>query len=221
MESKIKFGQMIDYLRKQNGLTMEEFGDIFGKTKSTVSRWINGSRFPKIPEAEEIADYFDIPFEVLVFGAGTDNNDINLIYFQLNEINQTKVYNYADDLLSQQRTVEVVGQTAAGEALTYGDDMVEEETVSYVPKGADKALYIKGDSMEPVIKDNSIVFYKEQPQVENGEIAIVEIHSEAVTCKKVKFDYENRKIILESLNDKYEDMVFKDDEVRVLGKVLQ
>ena len=38
MESKIIFGEMIDYLRKKNDLSMEEFGNIFDKNKSTIIR---------------------------------------------------------------------------------------------------------------------------------------------------------------------------------------
>lgn len=40
MKSKIIFGQMIDYYRKQEGLTMEALGRELGRTKSSISRWI-------------------------------------------------------------------------------------------------------------------------------------------------------------------------------------
>lgn len=59
MKSKIIFGQMIDYFRNENSLTMEELGRRLGKNKSSISRWISGERYPKIEEIEEIAKYFN------------------------------------------------------------------------------------------------------------------------------------------------------------------
>ena len=38
MKSKIIFGQMVDYFRKENNLTMEELGNQLGKAKSSISR---------------------------------------------------------------------------------------------------------------------------------------------------------------------------------------
>ena len=35
-----KLGQMIDHFRKARSLTMDELGEMLGKTTSTVSRWV-------------------------------------------------------------------------------------------------------------------------------------------------------------------------------------
>lgn len=144
MKSKMIFGEMIDYLRKQHDLSMEEFGSIFGKNKSTISRWIKGTRFPKIEEAEEIANHFNIPFEVLIFGAGGENNIYN-IYNQLHPPRQEKVYHYAEQQLEEQnhtQTVVTLGKTAAGDPI-YQEDIIEEEKeVSAVPAGAEVGLLI-------------------------------------------------------------------------------
>lgn len=135
-----------------------------------------------------------------------------------------KVYNYAEKQLEEQnekKKVYTFGQTAAGPAIEYGDPDVESHYVESVPASADMALTISGDSMEPDFPNGSIVFYKRQPQVEHGEIAIIEIEGNAVTCKKVCYDFDNKKIVLQSLNDKYDDMEFEADQVRILGKVVK
>ncbi|WP_414838908.1 LexA family protein [Carnobacterium sp. TMP28] len=95
------------------------------------------------------------------------------------------------------------------------------ETMLYVPKQAECTLVVQGDSMEPEIKDGSIVFYKQQENVVNGEIAIVEVDGDGGTRKKVKFDYDNDKIILQSLNDKYQDIILNGSQVRIIGKVVK
>ena len=224
-KDKIVFGKMIDKHRKLMGISMEELGRRLNKDKSTISRWVKGERFPKIEEAEEIADFFNIPFETLIFGEKEmKKSGISTIYAQLEHPRQQKVCSYAENQLEEQNKIvsfPVYGKTAAGTSpVTYGDPDVEHKDFSSVPAGADVALVVSGDSMEGLISDGSIVFYKRQPTVENGEIAIVEVDGDGVTCKRVKFDYENEKIILQSENDKYDDMVFKDSQVRILGKVL-
>ncbi|EFO68759.1 helix-turn-helix domain-containing protein [Lactobacillus iners] len=224
-ESKIIFGQMIDYFRKQNNLTMEELGQKLGKATSSISRWVSGERYPKIEEIEQIANFFNTDIYTLIFGFNYNEDsksDLLTVYNQLADIRKHKVYSYAQQQLDEQnkkRSIYVVGTSAAGEPIEYGDfdsEMIQTD----VPAKADKAIHIKGDSMEPKIASNSIIFYHEQPTLEIGEIGIFEINGSAVTCKKYYVDYESKKIILKSINPKYEPMYFARDQVRILGKVV-
>lgn len=228
-ESKIIFGQMIDYFRRQNNLTMEELGQKLGKATSSISRWVSGERYPKIEEIEQIAIFFNTDIYTLIFGFNYNENsksDLLTVYNQLADIRKHKVYSYAQQQLDEQnsnlnkkRSIYVVGTSAAGEPIEYGDfdsEMIQTD----VPAKADKAIHIKGDSMEPKIASNSIIFYHEQPTLEIGEIGIFEINGSAVTCKKYYVDYESKKIILKSINPKYEPMYFARDQVRILGKVV-
>ena len=224
-ESKIIFGQMIDYFRKQNNLTMEELGQKLGKATSSISRWVSGERYPKIEEIEQIANFFNTDIYTLIFGFNYNEDsksDLLTVYNQLAEMRKHKVYSYAQQQLDEQnkkRSIYVVGTSAAGEPIEYGD-FDSEMMQTDVPAKADKAIHIKGDSMEPKIASNSIIFYHEQPTLEIGEIGIFEINGSAVTCKKYYVDYESKKIILKSINPKYEPMYFARDQVRILGKVV-
>ena len=224
-ESKIIFGQMIDYFRKQNNLTMEELGQKLGKATSSISRWVSGERYPKIEEIEQIANFFNTDIYTLIFGFNYNEDsksDLLTVYNQLADIRKHKVYSYAQQQLDEQnkkRSIYVVGTSAAGEPIEYGDfdsEMIQTD----VPAKADKAIHIKGDSMEPKIASNSIIFYHEQPTLEIDEIGIFEINGSAITCKKYYVDYESKKIILKSINPKYEPMYFARDQVRILGKVV-
>lgn len=229
-ESKIIFGQMIDYFRKQNNLTMEELGQKLGKATSSISRWVSGERYPKIEEIEQIANFFNTDIYTLIFGFNYNEDsksDLLTVYNQLTDIRKHKVYSYAQqqldeqtDNLNEHRSIYLVGSSAAGLPLDYGDLDAELIDLSNIPAKADKAIHIKGDSMEPKIASNSIIFYHEQPTLEIGEIGIFEINGSAVTCKKYYVDYESKKIILKSINPKYEPMYFARDQVRILGKVV-
>uniref|UniRef100_UPI00403FA8BB S24 family peptidase n=1 Tax=Lentilactobacillus hilgardii TaxID=1588 RepID=UPI00403FA8BB len=80
-------------------------------------------------------------------------------------------------------------------------------------------MTVDGDSMEPLLKKGSQVFIHYQPEVENGEIAIVHIRDIGVTCKKLYVNEDNT-VTLRSINEAYDDMSFDCDEVNVIGKVI-
>ncbi|MCV3197089.1 S24 family peptidase [Enterococcus faecium] len=135
-----------------------------------------------------------------------------------------KVYNFTEAQLHEQnnKVVPLVGTTAANpNELSYGDINMEDSIEINVPKKAECALVVKGDSMEPEYQNGDIVFYKSQPAVENGEMAIVEIDGDGVTLKKVYYNYDDDKVVLRSLNGKYEDRELEPERVRILGKVVK
>ena len=219
----MNIGNRMKQRRKQLKLSADEVAEKIGVSRSNVYRYEKGD-IEKLPleVLEPLSEILQTtPQQLMGWESG---DDILPIYNQLNPPRQKRVYSFAEKELEDQNKVvsfPVYGKTAAGtDPVTYGDPDVEHKDFSNVPAGADVALVVSGDSMEDLIPDGSIVFYKRQESVENGEIAIVEIEGDGVTCKRVKFDYENEQIILESENDKYDDMVFKDDQVRILGKVL-
>ncbi|QTJ57562.1 hypothetical protein B8A39_06550 [Dolosigranulum pigrum] len=228
MESKIVFGEMLNYFRKEKGWTMEELGMKMGKTKSAVSRWVSGSNYPKVDDIEKLVQLFDTDVQTLVFG-GEETQDLPLlsIYNELTPPRQQKVYHYAEEQLDEQQLEEhsniymIHGRaSAAGSAIEVDDNDARMNVVnsSTIPNGADEIVKITGDSMEPLIKKGSSVYIRHQPTIENGEIAIVRIEDIGVTCKKVYKN--NQQVRLKSINTTYDDMIFAADEITILGKVL-
>ncbi len=209
---------------KSKNITQKQLANNIGISPSTLSDYLNLRSNPSHGVIQKIADYFgvgksDIDTTFKDIPKSSLSSKVVKIMESLEEPRQQNVYSFAEHQLKEQNessTVYLVGQTAAGSPISYGDTSYE--TISAdVPRGADGALLVRGDSMSPTIEDNSIIFYKSQPVVENGEIAIIEIGGGEVTCKKFYFNGE--KVILRSINDKYEDMIF-DNGVRVIGKVI-
>lgn len=125
------------------------------------------------------------------------------------------------------RRIPVFGNVAAGvpiDAITDIEDyeeMWEDEASRY---GELFALRIKGDSMEPRICSGDIVIVRAQPDVENGETAIVCINGDQATCKKVQKTQDG--LMLISTNPKYDPMFFswkqvEDLPITVIGKVIE
>lgn len=122
----------------------------------------------------------------------------------------------------EKKRFRLLGNIACGEPI-----FANEEHELYVVAGADIdadfCLKAKGDSMTGArIFDGDIVFIKEQPVVENGEIAAVIIGDDA-TLKRVQYDRENNEIALFAENPAYKTMRYKDaelDSIRILGKAV-
>ncbi|WP_373757864.1 helix-turn-helix domain-containing protein [Jeotgalibaca porci] len=209
-------------------MTLEEVGEIVGVGKSTVRKWENGmidnmkrDKIALLAKALKIS-----PLVLLSEDSSSDEveHNITTIYNQLTPPRKTKVYDFASRQLHEQsnKVVPLVGATAANpQVLEYADAINDISINTDVPNSADCALVVRGNSMETDYMDGSIVFYKRQEMVENGELAIVEIDGDGVTFKKVIFDYENQQLILRSLNPEYPDRILKDNEYRIIGKVVK
>ena len=93
---------------------------------------------------------------------------------------------------------------------------------SDVPSKADFGIRISGDSMSPLIKNNSIVWIKEQLEINSGEIGIFILNNESF-CNKLKIEVINntRTVSLVSVNPRNKPItITKRDNLRTVGKVL-
>jgi len=204
-------------------MTQDELAEQLKTTRQSISRYENGERKANQDILFDLADIFKISINNF-FPPTEQSTSIETIYNQLDPPRKAKVYNFAERQLREQnnKVVPLFGQTAANPTeLTYGDSTYGETVEVNVPDKADCALVVKGDSMEPEYHDGDIVFYKTQPIIENGETAIVEINGDGVTLKKVYFNYDEDKVVLRSLNDKYSDRELLPDQVRILGKAVK
>ncbi|MCJ8183948.1 XRE family transcriptional regulator [Lactiplantibacillus pentosus] len=224
------FSTNLKYLRKLHGLDQQSFAKKINRSVSTVSEWESGKYTPKAGILADIANMFNVKLDDMmskdlsIIKEDIFDNTISVMKL-LDPDRQQNVYKYADNQLKEQNgkvvNLPLVGKTAANPTeLTYGDVEIEHDDFTDVPHGADTAIRIQGDSMEPLIHDGQIIFYHRQEEVENGEIAIVEIDGDGVTCKQIYYDYTSDEVILRSINKKYEPRHVKDDQVRIIGRVI-
>ncbi|HAP3748828.1 TPA: helix-turn-helix transcriptional regulator [Enterococcus faecalis] len=105
METNKIFGLRLKQLRKEKGITLDALADSIGTTKTTLSRYENGIRSPKISILTKLAEYFKVDVTWL---SGLDNNEneqeINItpIFTKLTKENKQDVYNYAEQKLAKQ-----------------------------------------------------------------------------------------------------------------------
>lgn len=232
-------GQKIRNLRLSKKLTLEELADKLNSSypgtvsfnKGKLSKWENEKEEPKLSSMRILADFYRISIDDFYSSSTPKPTTLTLINDtskQLNDDRQENVLEFAKEQLEEQNNNIVdfpTGrETAAGSPL---DGDVQDGNCSFVkldstivPRGADELITIAGNSMEPTYEDGSQVFIHYQPSVEQGEIAVVNIQDTGVTCKKIYYDWEEGDIILHSINDKYDDMIYPMNQVRIIGKVL-
>lgn len=109
----------------------------------------------------------------------------------------------------------LLGEIACGEPI-FADENKESFVMADMDIRADFCLRAKGDSMiNARIYDGNLVFIKEMPMVDNGDIAAVIIDDEA-TLKKVYYYPDKGKLVLYPENPDYEPFVYIGEEMNTI-----
>ncbi len=119
-------------------------------------------------------------------------------------------------------TLPVMGRIAAGvpiEAISQESHRVAVPGDMLSGKGHHYALEVKGDSMiEAGINDGDVVVIRETSVAETGDIVVALVEGHEATLKR--FRRKGGAIALEAANPAYETRVFRDDQVKVQGKLV-
>ena len=116
----------------------------------------------------------------------------------------------------------VMGRIAAGvpiEAISEVSRKVAVPGQMLGGKGSHYALEVKGDSMiDAGINDGDVVVIREGSTADTGDIVVALVKGHEATLKR--FRRSGGMIALEAANPAYETRVFRDDQVKVQGKLV-
>ncbi|WP_322893620.1 MULTISPECIES: transcriptional repressor LexA [unclassified Yoonia] len=115
----------------------------------------------------------------------------------------------------------VMGRIAAGVPIEAISEVSHHIHVpqSMLGKGDHYALEVKGDSMiEAGINDGDVVVIRETSTANNGDIVVALVADQEATLKR--FRRNGSTIALEAANPAYETRVFRDDQVKVQGRLV-
>ncbi|HEM3652300.1 TPA: helix-turn-helix domain-containing protein [Streptococcus suis] len=229
---------LIDEIRREKGMSISELARQVGMAKSGISRYFNKTRGFPLDRADDFAKALGTTSEFLLgVQPISKDNKILEIYNQLEPTRQEKVLDYAEGQLEEQNKVTsifevredsedyitdyVKGLVAAGHG-TFQEDNLHMEVrlrANDVPEKYDTIAKVAGDSMEPMIKDNDLLFINVTSQVEINDIGIFQINGKNFV-KKLKRDYDGH-WYLQSLNNSYEEIYLtEDDDIRTIGEVV-
>lgn len=193
-----KFSQRLKEVRESLGLNKVQFAEYVGSSPANITRYEKEDMNVSLEAVKQISDKLSI-------------NPGYLLGWEEDKYMDMETY----------KKIPLIGTIAAGTPILATENIDGFEFVSQV-ENVDFSLKVKGNSMIGArIYDGDIVYIKQQPDVENGEIAAIMINGEDATLKRVyKVDGA---IILHSENPEYKDMVFSKKElkgIKILGKAI-
>lgn len=205
--------EVIDYLndlRKHQHVSISELARRVGMSKSTVSLYFKKTREFPVNRLDDFAKALHTtPEEVLGVKSTSESRPSNA------------VYPLGDNF--QRISIPIIGEIACGDPITAEENIegyMEETFEKPIPSGTLFALRCKGHSMEPTIHDGSLVTIREQPDVEDGEIAAVLVDGDTeATLKRVK--RQGDLVMLMPDNKNYDPIILDEKNPgRIIGKAV-
>ncbi len=212
-EARVLFALNLDDYMRDRGVSRADVCKATGIPYTTLANWLQAKRYPRPEHVTKLAKYLGVSVADLV--------DEKYEGRALRET-QDSAQTLPDNIIPMPKTYKVplLGTIACGEPILAAEN-IEDDVDIPEHIHADFALRCKGDSMiNARIHDGDIVYIRQQPAVNNGEIAAVLIGDEA-TLKRV-YVYEDH-VVLQPENPAYEPLVYFGETmstVRILGKAV-
>ena len=162
--NKAIMAENLRYYIQLSKKTQKEICKDLNFKEMTFSDWVNAKTYPRIDKIEKMAQYFGIEKSDLIE-------------------KRKRTASTTTSIL-----IPVLGRIVAGEPIDAITDIIdyEEITPRMAQKGKHFALVVKGNSMEPTLREGDVVIVRQLSEVENGEIAIVLVNGNEATVKEVK-----------------------------------
>ena len=207
-------GDRIRKARLEKGLSQSELAELLGyKSRSSINKIeVEGRDIPRSSIVKFAQVLGVTPSYLMGWEEETSEPDaLEVLMEKYDNIKPVKLKRFP-----------LLGEIACGEPIFASEDR-ESCVMADMDINADFCLTAKGDSMiNARINDGDIVFIKEMPMVDNGDIAAVIIDDEA-TLKKVYYYPDKGKLVLYPENPNYEPFIYVGEElnsIRILGKAV-
>lgn len=198
----MEYGEKLKLARLDKKMSQQELADVLGTTKSTVSRWERSMTEPGIETIKEVSKILEKPIVYFMSDSWVG---------EMRHVGGDKAY------------IPVIGEIACGAPIlaTQNVERYKEVLKDGLPDGELFYLVARGDSMEPRIFDGDDVLIRVQPDVEDGEIAAVQVDNDnRATLKKVQHVGDN--VVLTPLNTDYQTIILNEENPgRIIGKAIR
>lgn len=192
--------EVLVMLRKNKKLSQLDVANVLGVDRTTYNKWETGVSRP-VRYLNELANFYNVSTDYLLGKS---------------EGHSTKGIK-----------IPVLGRVVAGVPLEAIENVegYEEITPAMASKGEYFGLIVKGQSMEPLMREGDTVIVRKQEQVETGEIAIVLVNGCDATIKKISHQENGITLIAYNVSVYEPHFYSKEDIVNlpitILGKVIE
>lgn len=230
-------GEIIADNRRKNKMSQPDLAASLSRcghelTNKAISKWETDKTEPSLTVFFDLCRILGI---TNIYEEFIGENPTDPLSF-LNEEGKEKVYEYAELLISSgkykkphpapdnvipfvRRLPLQLYPVSAGPGNFLLDENYENIPVDDdVPMSADFGVRVSGDSMEPLLHNNQIIWVHKQTDLEHGEIGIFFLDGEAYVKK---FQHNEHGTFLISLNSAYAPLpVTSGSDFRIFGKVV-
>lgn len=203
IENRKKISANINKLIKEKNVSQVDIHNHTKIPKSTLTGYVKGTSTPNPGNVQKLADFFNVKkSEIDPRFKPMPNNVVPILSFV---------------------KIPILGDIACGDPITAEENIqgYRDEAADTLPTGNLFYLHCKGDSMAPTIPNGAYVLIRQQPDVEDGEIAAVLVNGDTeATLKRVK--RQGSLVMLMPDNQSYDPyVVTPDNPARILGKALK
>ncbi len=235
--------ERIKEIRKTKKLSQEAFGKRLGVSGAAISRLEQGERGVTEQMILSISREFGISEKWLRDGTGDMETKRSPALSQFEQIIEdfdledlVKVREFMDMLIKVKEGSKIIqirdhieyisrplydlpASAGNGQFLDSSHYEMMDFPAGVVPPDSTFCVRVSGDSMEPKFYDQDVVFVKQMPVINSGEIGVFVLNDEGF-IKKYVCEGENCSLV--SLNPAYEPIVLKkSDRLKLLGKVVE
>ncbi|MFA0011948.1 XRE family transcriptional regulator [Vibrio lentus] len=201
----MSLGHRIKKARENNlGISKKELALRLGVSQSAVNQWENDVNLPSQKRLIELCEVFKESYEWLINGAKNTNDDDLFevpFYEEIHCSAGVGYYNGHSDILM-----------ISGHLIPIPPEDIAKHTI---------ALRIHGDSMEPAISDNGVVFVDtSDTKIIDGKIYVYKTDD---VLRVKRFEHSVSGLIIKSLNPEYADEKVSHKEFSqscIIGRVL-
>ena len=213
-------GTKLKQKREELGMKQSEVARLLDINRSSYFSWENGRTVPNKSNLKKIAKILGVTEEFFY------EEEITMLYKQLNPTNQTKAMNYVKDLADKQSNIismptfpyRVYESLSAGIGSSVYNDQ-DYDTVYFDEELAhDFASWVYGDSMEPKYQNGSVALIRETGFDYAGAVYAVVCNSQTYIKRVYR---EENGLRLVSINSNYQDIFLSyDEEPRIVGIIV-
>ncbi|BAK73765.1 S24 family peptidase [Arcobacter sp. L] len=208
---------------------MINFSEILEKIKDILSQEVGNKRVLDKNIATALNINYDnfrkqkargsIPYyEIMSFLA---KRNISINWFFFNQLPESLIENTSNYIILKYQK-NIIGSAGAG-AINYSINsvplIIDKQLLNYINSSYKytEVLQVFGESMEPEIKDGSLIFVdRSKKEIDNKSIYVINT-KDGLYIKSIKVN--NDKVILKSNNPNFSDVIYNIIDVNVIGKV--
>lgn len=213
-------GTKLKQKREELGMKQSEVARLLDINRSSYFSWENGRAVPNKTNLKKIAEILGVTEEFFY------EEEITMLYKQLNPNNQTKAMNYVKDLVDKQSNIitmptfsyRVYESLSAGIGSSVYNDQNYDTVYFNEELAHDFASWISGDSMEPKYQNGSVALIRETGFDYDGAVYAVVCNSQTYIKRVYR---EELGLRLVSINPNYKDIFLSyDEDPRIVGIIV-